>query len=122
MLKTKIVSSQEKIFVDDNIEKFSVLEKIAALGGERLSLQLIYSDVGPKHIAVRPFCDLKITGELAEFATVRDVRWVPVDRPIKPGVTEKDIAAELIYRMLNNGAYSVKNCRYRLHHRFKHLL
>lgn len=84
MLLTKIVSSQEKIFVDDKIEKFAALQKITALGGERLSLQFIYADVAPKYIANRPICDLKLEGELAEYANVRDVRWVPVDRPINP--------------------------------------
>ena len=82
MLVTKIVSSQEKIFVDDSIEKFATLEKITALGGERLSLQFIYVDTAPSYIPVRPICDLQLEGELAKYATVRDVRSVPVDRPV----------------------------------------
>ena len=84
MLKTKIVSSQEKVFVDDSFDKFAPLEKITALGGERLSIQLIYADVAPDYIAKRPFCDIKLEGELAEYANIRDVRWVPVDRPVNP--------------------------------------
>ena len=82
MLVTKIVSSQEKVFVDDSIEKFATLEKITALGGERLSLQFIYVDTAPSYIPVRPICDLQLEGELAKYATVRDVRSVPVDRPV----------------------------------------
>ena len=82
MLLTKIVSSQEKVFVDDSIEKFATLERISALGGERLSLQLIYSDVAPEYIPSRPICDLTIEGELAQYCVVRDVRSVPVDRPV----------------------------------------
>ena len=82
MLKTKIVSSQEKIFVDDSIEKFATLERISALGGERLSLQFIYADVAPEYIPSRPICDLTVEGELAQYCIVRDVRSVPVDRPV----------------------------------------
>ena len=82
MLKTKIVSSQEKVFVDDSIEKFATLERISALGGERLSLQFIYADVAPEYIPSRPICDLTVEGELAQYCIVRDVRSVPVDRPV----------------------------------------
>ena len=84
MLVTKIVSSQEKAFVDDSIENFEALDRITALGGERLSVQLLYSDVGPSYLAVRPFCDIEVKGELAEYVSLRDVRWVPVDRPVTP--------------------------------------
>ena len=88
MLKTKIVSSQIKAFVDDKIDNFDSLESISALGGEKLSLQLLYIDDGPDYIAVRPFCDISLSGQLAKYATLRDVRWVPVDRPCTPGKTD----------------------------------
>ena len=44
MLKTKIISSMEKVFVDQKVEDFLALSYISALKGERLSLQLICSD------------------------------------------------------------------------------
>lgn len=88
MVVTKLVSSQEKAFVDDSIEKFGSLEGLTALGGERISFQLLYVDKGPDYIATRPFCDLKISGALSEYATVRDVRHLPVDRPVTLGKTD----------------------------------
>ena len=44
MLKTKIVSSQQKAFIDDKIDAFPTLDKISVLRGERLSVQLLYVD------------------------------------------------------------------------------
>ena len=83
MLKTKIVSSQEKVFLDDSIDSFEPLRSLRALGGETVNFQLIYVDV-PEFLPFRPICSLKIEGELASYVTVRDVRSVAVDRPVKP--------------------------------------
>ena len=83
MLKTKIVSSQEKIFLDNSIDSFKPQEELCALGGETVNFQLIHVDV-PEFLPFRPICSLKIEGELAPYVTVRDVRCVPVDRPVKP--------------------------------------
>ena len=50
MLNTKIISSLEKVFIDDSIDNYTALEKISALRGERLSLQLIYAyDADDRH-------------------------------------------------------------------------
>ena len=89
MLKTKIVSSQEKIFFDSSIDSFDTLEKISALRGEKLSLQLLHVDSGEgEYLPIRPFCDLTLGGELSPYASMREVRCVPVDRPTKPGVDD----------------------------------
>ena len=84
MFRTKIISSQDKPFIDQSIEEFSSLERISALMGERLSFQLIYTDEGKKQLPTRPFAKVIIDGELARYATARDVRLVPVDRPVNP--------------------------------------
>lgn len=84
MLKTKIVSSLIKAFPDEKIDDFTPLESICALGGERLSLNLLYVDEGEPHLPTRPVAALRVEGELAEFTSVRDVRFVPVDRPVHP--------------------------------------
>lgn len=84
MLKTKIVSSQQKAFLDENINSYPRLEKLSVLRGEKLSFQLLYVDEGEEYLPVRPYCSLEIKGDLVKFATVRDVRNVPVDRPIHP--------------------------------------
>lgn len=89
MLKTKIVSSQEKIFFDSSIDSFDTLEKISVLRGEKLSLQLLHVDSGEgEYLSIRPFCELKLGGELSPYATMREVRSVPVDRPTRPGVDD----------------------------------
>lgn len=89
MLKTKIVSSQEKIFFDSSIDSFDTLEKISALRGEKLSLQLLHVDSGEgEYLPIRPFCDLTLGGELSPYASMREVRCVPVDRPTRPGVDD----------------------------------
>lgn len=85
MFKTKLVSSQEKIFIDDSIDDFAPLSPFSTLRGERFSLQLIYVDEGEAYtFDRRPLLDLTLGGSLAKCATVRDVRNVPVDRPISP--------------------------------------
>ena len=84
MLKTKIVSSQIKAFVDDSIDSFHPLTHISALAGEKLSVQLLYVDEGRGALPTRPFLTLCIEGDLAPYVTLRDVRSVPVDRPVYP--------------------------------------
>ena len=84
MLKLKLVSSQVKAFLDDSIGSFKSLEKISALGGEKLSFCVLYVDEGEPYLPFRALAELKIDGELSAFATVRDVRNVPVDRPVNP--------------------------------------
>ena len=90
MLKTKIVSSQEKIFVDDKLSSFAPVTTLTALGGEVVNFQLIYVDEGEPYLPVRPICNLSVSGDLAEYVTVRDVRSVPVDRPTLPGITDSN--------------------------------
>ena len=84
MFKTRIVSSQQKAFLDDSIDSFPRLEKISVLRGERLSFQLLYVDEGEEYLPSRPYCGLTVKGALSEYVTVRDVRNVPVDRPLHP--------------------------------------
>lgn len=85
MFKTRLVSSQEKIFTDDRIESFEELSELSSLLGERFSFQLLYIDEGKDYtFDRRPLLDLTIGGSLKDYVTVRDVRNVPVDRPINP--------------------------------------
>jgi len=87
MIKTKIVSSLEKAFMDQTLDDFESLEYISALRGERLSLQLLYfydrSDSPsiwwqPKRLPIVP------EGELAPFTDIRRVFSVPVTKAIHP--------------------------------------
>lgn len=84
MLKTKIVSSQIKAFIDDDIDSFAPFSYATALLGERFSVQLLYTDVGENYHPLRALCAVKVEGDLAPYVTMRDVRNLPVERPINP--------------------------------------
>ena len=90
MLRTKVVSSLEKVFVDQKIDDFAALEKISALRGEQVSVQLIYtydrSNGSYMHASIRP--KLNLEGELAKLATVREVHSIPVIKPINNAGTD----------------------------------
>ena len=80
MIRTKFVSSLEKVFIDASIESYSELTHVSVLRGERLSFQLAHTYetknspmpyVAPKYMPT-------LTGALAEYATLRQVMNVPV--------------------------------------------
>lgn len=81
MLKFKLVSSLEKAFLDDKIESFEDLTHISALKGETVSLQLLatYEPVNTDYWNI--YCDISLSGKLAEYAKVRFVRHIPVSKP-----------------------------------------
>ena len=84
MLTTKIVSSQEKIFLDSSIYQYPTLERISALRGERVSVQFVYTydsrKTGP--ISYPSRYDIVAEGELLSYATMREVASVPVTKAI----------------------------------------
>lgn len=84
MIKTKLVSSQIKAFIEDSIDSYKEISKASALLGEKYSFQLLYVDEGESDLPGRPICSIKLEGDLAEYTTVRDVRNLPVDRPVHP--------------------------------------
>ncbi len=81
MIETKLVSSLEKAFVDDDIDNFKALRRISALRGERISFQLLHRQRGDKYIQ---FClpPLYFSGALGSLAVAREVCHLPVVRPI----------------------------------------
>ncbi len=110
MLKIKIISSLEKAFPDQKICDFKALDKISALRGERLSLQLLFCDEEEPRTPVRAHGHLKLEGELATFVSIKEVRHVPVTMPIGPRYDDNylrttpgvypDLLTELHYRGL----------------------
>ena len=78
MLRAKFVSSLEKVFYDQSIEDFKPLERISALRGERLSLQLIYAFDRDDLHRTPLFHTPKLSGELAKYANIRAVKHLPV--------------------------------------------
>lgn len=99
MLLTKIISSQEKVFIDDNFDRFPTCESLCALGGEVLNFQFIYTDSEEQQLPVRPFCEVVVDGELKECVTLRDVRSLPVERPTLPGIVDSN------YERMTAGIY-----------------
>ncbi len=89
MLKTKIVSSLEKVFVDQKTEDFKNLTKLSVLKGERFSFQLIYK---PDHDTSvdRILWDVKVEGALSKYITARNVINVPVTRACYPALTDEN--------------------------------
>ena len=86
MIRTVIVSSLEKALLEQQIQDFRPLERISALRGERLSVQLLHTfeyepDSDPKS---RSFCFARLTseGELTKYSTFRDVCNIPIARPV----------------------------------------
>ena len=80
MIKLKLVSSLEKAFVDEKIEKFKSLERLSALRGERVSFQLLYISEGEDAPLYSKRMAVTKSGELSELATLRNVVSVPVER------------------------------------------
>ncbi len=82
MIKTKIVSSLEKVMLDDKFESFRALDKISVLKGERLSFQVIntfeYDDETPRNVT---YAEIICDGELMRYASIRDVGNIPIERP-----------------------------------------
>ena len=81
MILTKIVSSLEKCFLDESIDKFEELKSISALKNERLFVQLLYTDDIEHDDSERDFTtplSVSFSGALAPFATMRTVGHVPV--------------------------------------------
>lgn len=90
MLKSKIISSLEKVFVDQKIDDFKSLEYISALKGERLSLQLLYATEDDYNSPDRLRLVPKIHGALAQYATLRSVKQVAVSYPAERGFTDEE--------------------------------
>ena len=82
MLKTKIISSLEKPFTDECFDKYSEHTHGSALLGETYSLQMLYTY--EKDEENRPWVTYTyaLSGTLAEYATVREVKNVGVQKPV----------------------------------------
>ena len=83
MIKTRIISSLEKVFPDSSLDKFKEVSALSALRGERISVQLAYAceSEGTLYVSRAP---VTLGGSLAQYATVRAVDCVPVTMPTHP--------------------------------------
>lgn len=89
MVRTKLISSLEKVFPDEKIDKFDKLETLSVLKGERFSFQIIHTNEAEDFQWSR-YYEVKFSGSLAEYATARDVVSVPVTKPINPHLCDKN--------------------------------
>ena len=85
MIKSKIVSSLENCFLDNRLDDFQALNKITALKNERISFQYLIEMRDPDDPMRRGITPM-IEGKLAKYATIREVKSVPVTMPTIPGV------------------------------------
>ncbi len=84
MIQAKIVSSLEKVFVDQRVDDFAALGKISALKGERVSIQIVHGyDLTNSPLLYQPIrIKPKVEGELEQYMTMRRVFNVPVTKTV----------------------------------------
>lgn len=89
MIKTKLVSSLEKPFLNSRIEDFRPLTFIRMMKNQRLSFQLFHTLMGVD-TPHRAMLALKLEGLPAEYVTARTVELVPVSYPIYPEIPDSN--------------------------------
>ena len=112
MIKTKLISSLDKVFPEDSLSDYSELREISMLKGERISFQLAYTyETDEEGRSFAPYV-LRVTGDLAYYATVREVKCVGVSKPC--GVYHDDnylrstpgAYPDLLYPLPESGRFS----------------
>lgn len=84
MIKTNLVTSLEKCFPEQHPEEFETINKLSALKGERISVQLIYRAYG-ENIIHRDWGKITAEGFPQFNITVRSVECIPSLLPCYPG-------------------------------------
>lgn len=79
-VKTKIISSLEKCFLDDSFDDKREIRELSMLRNERLSFQLAYTGSTDERVRAR-WWTLSVEGPLADKITVSRVEQVPVMLP-----------------------------------------
>ncbi len=81
-IKCKIVSSLEKCFLDDDINKFKELKHISFLQNEKIAFQFIYEEF---ELGKEPtLATFSVKGDLKEHITIKQVVSVPSFMPASP--------------------------------------
>ena len=84
MLITKITSSLENCFIDQNINDFDSLTQLSALKNERISFQILCAH-DESDANRRRLYDISVSGDLAQYVNIREVMSLPVAIPVVPG-------------------------------------
>lgn len=87
MIQAKLISSLEKCFPGTDIGGLTPLERVSALRGERLSLQLACREDDPAK-PHRAWYTPRLTGPLAPYSSVRLVDFIPSLMPAYPGKSD----------------------------------
>jgi hypothetical protein len=82
MIKTKLISSLEKPFSDESFDKYAELKRGSALLSETYSVQLLYTYETDEENRPWVSYTFALSGSLAEYATVREVKNVGVQKPV----------------------------------------
>ena len=92
MLKTKLISSLSRVFIDNKLDDFVALERISALKGERISFQLVHireMDEGDGIYNYRELFTPVFKGALSKYVSAREVKNVGVELPIIVGDSDE---------------------------------
>ena len=93
MIKTKIISSLSRVFIDNTLDDFEALTRISALKGETVSFQLVHHRIMEPHenmYAYREIIEPRFSGKLAKYVNVREVKNVGVELPVIVGNTDEN--------------------------------
>ena len=119
MIKIKIISSLEKVFVDSSIDSFTPFKKVSVLKGERLSFQIVhvYDTVNSPPIYETLRLMPTLSGELASMASLRGVAHVPVTKTIHFNGTDDNyvrtapgLYPDILRPMYYGGKFSFTPC------------
>ena len=88
-LQMKVLSSLEKCFIDEKLEKKTETKHFTILRNERLAFQVAYYNNEEEAVVPR-FCPVRLGGDLAPYATVRTVVNVANIYPTYQTIRELD--------------------------------
>lgn len=77
-IKAKIVSSLEKCFLDDSIDKFTEIKEEKIFKNQRFSFQIAYEGPKGRLITVKP----EIESDIKDIITLKEVVNIPSDMPV----------------------------------------
>ena len=84
MLKAKIISSLDKVFLDSEYAAFAQVKGMTVFENQRISLQILVCDFD-SNVPHRRFAPLSCSGIAPEAVTFRMVDLVPSWMPVYPG-------------------------------------
>ena len=77
-IKTKIVSSLEKCFLDNSVDDFEALTSEKIFKNQKYSFQFIYQAPENENLTVKPV----IESDINDYITVNEVVNIPSDMPV----------------------------------------